>query len=532
MSHRFFEGAKHAKIYAVARPRYSDKVLDLIFKFCQAGGGKFKLAVDVACGTGHQSTLPLVGRFEKVIGLDVSEQQLKQAPKNVANLEFRQSTAENLSFLDPNSVDLVTAASSLHWFNIQEFYREVERVLSPGGCLAVYTYGWATLREPGAQEILEKFISTYLADFFHAGNLMAIGGYKDVKLPFEDSQRNSSTKHNIESTLHVHLVRIQGINSQLDYRSFSRFQTTAAMPRLTRDQRQQAIGRLHAGQRATVIANDFNCSVRTIERLRQRFNTTNSTDDRPRSGRTLVTIRRQDRQIVRHHLQDRFNMATETARNTIGTHQRAISDRTVRRRLQARNLCSLSPDLNPIEHLWDEIQRCLNDIRPRPTTADQLRTAFLRVWARIPMAYVNRLVHSMVRRLFLRFKTLCTEPVTPEEMMANSLDKARRPTNLPDKDALKILKDYIRSELTRLCYNKPFHVKKYTWLRSLVVARLTLYNGRRGDEPSRLLVKEWEDAIDGTWIPAHQVEDVEDEAEKYLIGQFRLAYLHVMPIKT
>ncbi|XP_046582573.1 putative methyltransferase DDB_G0268948 [Haliotis rubra] len=191
MSHRFFEGAKHAKIYAVARPRYSDKVLDLILKFCQAGGGKLKLAVDVACGTGHQSTLPLVGRFEKVIGVDVSEEQLKQAPENVANLEFRQSAAEYLSFLDPNSVDLVTAASSLHWFNIPEFYREVERVLSPGGCLAVYTYGWATFREPGAQEILEKFISTYLADFFHAGNLMAIGGYKDVKLPFDDLQRDT-----------------------------------------------------------------------------------------------------------------------------------------------------------------------------------------------------------------------------------------------------------------------------------------------------------------------------------------------------
>ncbi|XP_046582576.1 putative methyltransferase DDB_G0268948 [Haliotis rubra] len=193
MSLRFFEGAKQAKIYAAVRPRYSDKVFDLIFKFCQGGSGKFKLAVDVACGTGHQSTLPLVGRFEKVIGLDVSEQQLKQAPKNVANLEFRQSTAEHLSFLDPNSVDLVTAASSFHWFNMPEFLTEVERVLSPGGCLAVYTYGWPSLRESGAKEILEKFISTYLAEFYHAGNLMSIGGYKDVKLPFKDSQRDTVT---------------------------------------------------------------------------------------------------------------------------------------------------------------------------------------------------------------------------------------------------------------------------------------------------------------------------------------------------
>ncbi|XP_067676536.1 putative methyltransferase DDB_G0268948 [Haliotis asinina] len=193
MSRRFFEGAKHAVIYAAARPRYSEKMFDHIFKFCQAGGGKFKLAVDVACGTGHQSTLPLVDRFERVIGVDVSEEQLKQAPINIANLEFKQSTAEDLSFLDSNSVDLVTAATSFHWFNIPEFLKEVERVLSPGGCLAVYSYGWPSLPETAAQEILEKFISTYLMDFHHAGNLMAMGGYKDVRLPFEDSQRDTVT---------------------------------------------------------------------------------------------------------------------------------------------------------------------------------------------------------------------------------------------------------------------------------------------------------------------------------------------------
>ena len=37
------------------------------------------------------------------------------------------------------------------------------------------------------------------------------------------------------------------------------------MPRLSRQQREQAIGRLHAGQAARVIANDFNCSTRTME---------------------------------------------------------------------------------------------------------------------------------------------------------------------------------------------------------------------------------------------------------------------------
>jgi hypothetical protein len=65
---------------------------------------------------------------------------------------------------------------------------------------------------------------------------------------------------------------------------------TEAMPRLNPQQREQAIGRLHAGQPTRVIANDLNCNVRTIERLRVRYNATNSTNGRPRCGRPQVTI--------------------------------------------------------------------------------------------------------------------------------------------------------------------------------------------------------------------------------------------------
>jgi hypothetical protein len=68
---------------------------------------------------------------------------------------------------------------------------------------------------------------------------------------------------------------------------------TEGMPRLNPQQREQAIGRLHAGQPARVIANDFNYNVRTIERQRVRYNATNSTNDRPRCGRPQVTTARQ-----------------------------------------------------------------------------------------------------------------------------------------------------------------------------------------------------------------------------------------------
>ncbi len=44
------------------------------------------------------------------------------------------------------SVDLVTVSEAIHWFiplGIEKFYHEVDRVLKPGGCLAIYEYGHA-----------------------------------------------------------------------------------------------------------------------------------------------------------------------------------------------------------------------------------------------------------------------------------------------------------------------------------------------------------------------------------------------------
>ena len=70
----------------------------------------------------------------------------------------------------------------------------------------------------------------------------------------------------------------------------------------------------------------------------------------------------------------------------------------VQKNVNVMNWPALSPDLNPIEHMWDEIQRRLNEEQPNPTTAAELSVAFQRVWALITMAFINRLVNSMYRR--------------------------------------------------------------------------------------------------------------------------------------
>ena len=60
---------------------------------------------------------------------------LAQAP----NIEYQQAAAEHTGLPD-SSVDLITVAQALHWFDLDAFYTEARRVLRPGGTLAAWTY--------------------------------------------------------------------------------------------------------------------------------------------------------------------------------------------------------------------------------------------------------------------------------------------------------------------------------------------------------------------------------------------------------
>ena len=58
-----------------------------------------------------------------------------------------------------------------------------------------------------------------------------------------------------------------------------------------------------------------------------------------------------------------------------------------------------SPDLSPIEHLWDEMDRRVRGRRNTPSTLGQLRTVLLEEWEKIPVRKINALVNSIQRRI-------------------------------------------------------------------------------------------------------------------------------------
>ena len=94
------------------------------------------------------------------------------------------------------------------------------------------------------------------------------------------------------------------------------------MPPLRAAARENAIGRLQAGQRQADVAHALNVSQSTISRLWNRFRQSGSTADAPRSGRPRVTTPAQDRFIRLRHLRNRScepnqRISRQTVRNRI-----------------------------------------------------------------------------------------------------------------------------------------------------------------------------------------------------------------------
>ncbi|XP_078511490.1 uncharacterized protein LOC144770655 isoform X1 [Lissotriton helveticus] len=135
----YFQTKKHASLYQKYMIREPKEVISLILSYLEKKKGKpFELAVDVGCGTG-QSTRILASHFKKVVGMDISEAQIKEA-ENVEtspNVSYVVAAAEKIPLKD-GSVDLTTSSVAAHWFEVDGFLREVDRVLKPNGCLALY----------------------------------------------------------------------------------------------------------------------------------------------------------------------------------------------------------------------------------------------------------------------------------------------------------------------------------------------------------------------------------------------------------
>ncbi len=115
-------------------------------------------AWDCATGTG-QSAIGLSDYFSEIIATDASRTQIENANKT-RGVTYHVATAEN-SKIESNSIDLITVAQAFHWFNIDAFSKEANRVLKAEGIIAIWTYNLLSVHKE-IDEIINHLYNSIL----------------------------------------------------------------------------------------------------------------------------------------------------------------------------------------------------------------------------------------------------------------------------------------------------------------------------------------------------------------------------------
>ena len=166
-----------AALYAHLRPTYPES----LFTFLSETVASRDVAWDCATGNGQAAT-HLTRYFGRVIATDESAQMIGQAPRH-PRIAYRVAEAED-SDIEADSVDLVTVASAIHWFDLDRFYAEVRRVARSGGVIAAWTY-YTPVFGNSVDAIIQRLAHDILADFWDQRLHYVVDEFHDLPFPFQ-----------------------------------------------------------------------------------------------------------------------------------------------------------------------------------------------------------------------------------------------------------------------------------------------------------------------------------------------------------
>lgn len=168
-----------AASYASFRPTYPAALFAWL---AEVAPGR-SLAWDCAAGSG-QASLDLAGHFQQVVATDASLAQLGAAPPH-PRVAYRLAPAEE-SGLDDASVDLLTVAQALHWFDLERFYIEAQRVLVPRGVVAAWCYGVLHVADAEIDRAVQIFYQQTVGPYWPPERRLVESGYRTLPFPFDE----------------------------------------------------------------------------------------------------------------------------------------------------------------------------------------------------------------------------------------------------------------------------------------------------------------------------------------------------------
>lgn len=116
--------------------------------------------------------------------------------------------------------------------------------------------------------------------------------------------------------------------------------------------------------------------------------------------------------------------------------------------------------------------------------------------------------------------------------------KLRKPEEMPLEVDMEKLRTHTVDEVEGMINDEFTFTDAHNFrkLRDLTVTRLTLFNARRGGEPCRLKINEWQEAKEGVWIDKQKADAVDDPLHREMLDSYKVTYQtgkgnnHLVPI--
>lgn len=171
--------SSRAELYARYRPTYPDELFAWVASLVQ----RHEVVWDCATGSG-QAAVGLAEYFSHVIATDASAKQIAMADPH-EKISYRVATADN-SGLGGRSVDAVTVAQAIHWFDHQSFYDEVRRVLRSDGVIAIWAHGDPVIDDPAVNRIVHEYNRGTIEKYWKPERDLILQGLRTIAFPFRE----------------------------------------------------------------------------------------------------------------------------------------------------------------------------------------------------------------------------------------------------------------------------------------------------------------------------------------------------------
>jgi SAM-dependent methyltransferase len=117
------------------------------------------------------------------VATDASAQQIAAATPR-EGVTYRVARADS-SGLGASSVDLVTVAQAIHWFDREAFYGEARRVLIAGGVVAAWCYNLPAIT-PAVDAVVRRFYEDTVGPYWPPERRLVDEEYRTIDFPFDE----------------------------------------------------------------------------------------------------------------------------------------------------------------------------------------------------------------------------------------------------------------------------------------------------------------------------------------------------------